>query len=288
MKKRTGLWAGLLTLTLALTACGREASGGAGSAPAGDETGAPGAASSVREPDAAGGETVQCTLVDGAEDGELLLARTDGGDSDVYRVSAKELPVTVDGRAAKWSELTDGMELDVTHSGDVLESFPAQLDVTAIDAKTPIAGGYTDLCGFYLQVLEDLWTVDSGLNSDGEMRCIGVDLSDAPGGLSDAEKSAVAWRFAEKHEKQLVTGTYQELAEQGYIDGEHLQWEDGCLFAISRSPGHETERCSRPALRFDAQKWRSGTGAYFFSDCTALWPESGSWSTYRIGAQAIS
>lgn len=38
---------------------------------------------------------------------------------------------------------------------------------------------------------------------------------------------------------------------------------------------------------FGAQKWASGTGAYFFSECTARMAPDGSW-TYEVGAEAIA
>ena len=41
-------------------------------------------------------------------------------------------------------------------------------------------------------------------------------------------------------------------------------------------------------IKFDAQKWRSGTGAYYFGDCSASWSQKGTWSDYNIGSQAIS
>ena len=40
-------------------------------------------------------------------------------------------------------------------------------------------------------------------------------------------------------------------------------------------------------VRFDAEKWRSGLGAYIFSDCTAV-SVDGFWNSYTIGSEAIS
>lgn len=84
----------------------------------------------------------------------------------------------------------------------------------------------------------------------------------------------------------MLTLSYQELTEQGYCDP--YRWEDGVLLSIAP---HETEReevFSLPVLRFDAEKWRSGLGAYFFYDCTAVWPEFGSWDGYTVGSHMIS
>ena len=55
---------------------------------------------------------------------------------------------------------------------------------------------------------------------------------------------------------------------------------EAALIAKNRAPGLERS--------FDAQKWRSPLGAYYFGDCSALWPELGSWSGYKVGHEAIS
>lgn len=41
-------------------------------------------------------------------------------------------------------------------------------------------------------------------------------------------------------------------------------------------------------VTFDAQKWRSALGAYFFADCTASRDAQGHWGDYTVGAAAIS
>ena len=40
-------------------------------------------------------------------------------------------------------------------------------------------------------------------------------------------------------------------------------------------------------VRFDAEKWRGGTGAYSFTNCTAA-SVDGHWSVYTVGAETIS
>ena len=52
-------------------------------------------------------------------------------------------------------------------------------------------------------------------------------------GLTEGEKAAVAYAFGMEHDILPVMGTWEELAEQGYIDRENLYWEDGCLFSIT-------------------------------------------------------
>ena len=133
----------------------------------------------------------------------------------------------------------------------------------------------------YLEVLEDLWNVDLGLNS--EITQIGIDLSELSH-LTEAEKDVVMSEFALKHNLPYIAGTFEELCEQGFIDKENLYWQDGLFFSI------KTNEDSDPApdhTSFDAQKWRSGLGAYFFGQCTAQKNADGTWS-YAVGQEAIS
>lgn len=260
---------------------------------------------------------ISCRIVDGAEEGELLLAELDRPLNDrelnhhdgksVYRLPlagetvTEMVPISVylDGQPARFSDLKDGMNVEVSFNGVVMETFPAQLGEAyelhaySIGTEQSPGGSFYDLCGLYLQVLSDLWSTDHGLNSD--ISLAGLDLSKAPGGLLESEKAALCWRFGEKHGVEVIQGTYEELAEEGRFvslsdDPEHplYHWEDGCLFSITAAQGHEEETDSLPVLFFDAQKWRSPLGAYFFEDCSVVWPERGTWSGYQVGNQAIS
>ena len=216
------------------------------------------------------GAVATCRIVDGAGESALLLAEEGGG---VLRLGTplEEIAVTLDGAPATAADLRDGMLLDVHFDGTVQESYPAQYNgVTALEARTE---GLDDRCGLYLQVLEDLWAVDPGLN-DGITE-LGMDLSGLTD-LTDSEKAGVIWRFGELHGIVPMTGTWEELCDRGYIDRENLYWETGCLFSLTGSAGDG----------FDAQKWRSGLGAYFFVDCTAE-EADGVW-TYEVGSEAIS
>ncbi len=123
-----------------------------------------------------------------------------------------------------------------------------------------------------------------------------VDLSQAPGGLLESERQAIAWRFGELHGAEPLTASYEELVDQGYITGEPLEggggefmeWKDGVLFSITANVDHEGEAYSLPALFFNADKWRSSLGAYMFHDCSCLWPELGTWESYQVESQMIS
>lgn len=297
----------ILTLCLLLTACAPAAetpespARTEGPAAPADPAGAPPSLAEDEEP-----TVLTCRVVDGAEDGNLLLAELDEGlygGTGVYRLNVKDVPVTLDGEAAEPSVLEDGMAVDVAFNGTVLESFPAQLgevySVSAWSRGRGRNGGGTmfDLCGLYLQVLDDLWKKDPALNED--VSQIALDLSRAPGELTEGEKLALVHRFGELHGVEAFAATFEELKEQGYLTSEplgngapegaaFLHWEDGCLFSITPSEDHEGEDYSLPTLFFNAEKWRSSLGAYTFYDCSAMWPQGGTWTGYQIGSEMIS
>ena len=297
----------ILTLCLLLTACAPAAetpespARTEGPAAPADPAGVPPSLAEDEEP-----TVLTCRVVDGAEDGNLLLAELDEGlygGTGVYRLNVKDVPVTLDGEAAEPSVLEDGMAVDVAFNGHVLESFPAQLgevySVSAWSRGRGRNGGGTmfDLCGLYLQVLDDLWKKDPALNED--VSQIALDLSRAPGELTEGEKLALVHRFGELHGVEAFAATFEELKEQGYLTSEPLgdgapegaafvRWEDGCLFSITPSEDHEGESYSLPTLFFNAEKWRSSLGAYGFYDCSAGWGQVSTWNGYQVGSEMIS
>lgn len=285
------LFALLLPCMLLLPGCGGESR----------ETSMPVVSPSVEQPSLAQDEEpsyLTATIVDGAETGELLLAGEE--DYDVYTIGVKDLPVWLDGVETDYTALRNGMTVELAFNGFSAESFPAQPGESY--GLTVVEEG-DGQCALWLQVLEDLWAVDDGLN--GGITQVGVDLSQVPG-LTDGERSAIAWAFASAHNVSPVTGTLEELWKEGYFtpstepaegyeDSLALYWwEDGVHFSIdvdedavwnlpSLGPGEEPPEL----VAFDAQKWRSGLGAYFFGDCVGQRGEDGAW-TYTVGAEMIS
>ncbi|MBQ3501166.1 MAG: hypothetical protein IJA70_07070, partial [Oscillospiraceae bacterium] len=157
-------------------------------------------------------------------------------------------------------------------------------------SKNQPGGTLFDLCGLYLKVLDDLWEVDSGLNGGTEY--VSIDLSAAPGELTEAEKSAIVWIFENEHGVQALTFTMEELKNEGYLtaaggSNDLYQWDNGVLFSITASEDEETYNGLRN-VKFNAMKWRSPLGAYIFSDCSAVWPQMGTWTEYSVGAHAIA
>lgn len=231
-------------------------------------------------------------VVSGAETGELVLAANGGTSGEVCVLNTKDLPL---------DRPVENGELINVYYDLLLETFPAQFgNVSAVEHTRTERD---DRCGLYLQVLEDLWAVDEGLNRD--ITELGVDLSSVTD-LSESEKSAVAWAFGNAHGLTPVEGAWDELKEQGYFTAQPLEgdgapegaafyhWEDGALFSIRTNEDAAwslpdiAEGDQPPVLTaFNAQKWRSGLGAYFFQDCTAVQADDGTW-TYTVGSEAIS
>ena len=244
-------------------------------------------------------ETFRLVAVEDSDDPASVLAKMDGGAGDVYTLDISGVEdLTIEGYTQEQMALLDwapvaGALVEITWDGTVLESYPAQFG--AVDSVRILEDDFNDLCRLYLDVLNDLWEVDPGLN-DGITE-LGVDLSETS--LPESERSAVAYAFGMDHGLMPVEGTYQELVDQGYIDGEELFWEAGCLFSIKEIQDEDPVVFSLPSIgpgdeipdysgvRFDAEKWRGGTGAYSFTNCTAA-SLDGHWNVYTVGAEAIS
>ena len=253
--------------------------------------------------------TARCRVVSVSENNVLLLADVDSERGDIYTLDAGELSLEHD--QAELGELLDNGQLavgalvEVAYGGDILESYPALFG--GVERITVLPDEFDDRCALYLRVLNDLWGKDEGLNSSG-VEYISVDL--AATSLTPAERSAVAWTFAQAHDAMPLELNYEQLCEEGYIsglEGEDIfpAWENGVLFTItetddpvtfnlpSLSEGGElpsmTQYNIKNTVSFDASKWRTALGAYGFSECVAAQDNSGVWGDYRInGPEWIS
>lgn len=129
------------------------------------------------EPQYAGADTMTLRVVGDAADGTLILA----GETEVYTLPLDGLTLYLDGGSIDASQVESGMSAEVWYTGGVQETNPARFaQVVAVSFSREADPRY-DLCGLYLQVLEDLWNADDGLNGGAEL--VSVDLSKAPDGL---------------------------------------------------------------------------------------------------------
>ena len=282
--RKWSLFLGLYFVICVLAACA--------SAPAGETAGI----ASEEQPTCGPGVPygVICRVVDGAEEGMLLLAEADSAAPAIYTLSITENIAHLPDEP-----LRNGQLIHIAYRS-VRETYPAQL--AEVSDITIMHDGFDDRAALYLRVLEDLWIADGGLNESG-VEYIGTDLSATL--LSPAERAAVAHAFAQNHGAQSVTGSLEDLTEQGYItatpivssgSGEPLdgaetfyfhEWKNGCFFSIVEEPVEELVQEPASAT-FTAHKWRSSHGAYWFCDCTARQNEMGEWNDYTIGAEMIS
>ncbi len=170
--------------------------------------------------------------------------------------------------------LEQGAIIEIGYDGTIMETYPARFGniryIKLIEKND-------DLVGLYESVLTNLWETDEGLNTDIDI--IAFDLTKVSN-LTDTEKSALTYVMGNKYKLETITGTFDELSEQGYIDKDNLYFENGILFSINI-----LEKSSK-SFKFDVKKWRSGLGAYFFNDCIAKKTNKG-W-VYEIGGEAIS
>lgn len=253
--------------------------------------------------------TARCRVVSVSENNVLLLADVDSERGDIYTLDAGELSLEHDqaerGELLADSQLAAGALVEVAYGGDILESYPALFG--GVERITVLPDEFDDRCALYLRVLNDLWGKDEGLNSSG-VEYISVDL--AATSLTPAERSAVAWTFAQSHGAEPMELSYEQLCAEGYISGltgenAFPQWEKGILFTItetdepvlfslpSMSEGEEEPSMSqfniKNTVSFDASKWRTALGAYGFSKCIAVQNNDGVWGDYHInGPEWIS
>jgi len=208
----------------------------------------------------------------------LLLANMaeDAGPADIYQLDGERVALITDadGKKLDISALERGMLVDIAFDGMLQESFPMGIS----NAKGILIKGQSDdLGGFYRTVIDDLFKVDPGLNDGIEI--LAFELTGVVN-MTETEKTALIYMLGNTYKMTAIAGTYEELCAQGYIDKEKLYFEKGLLFTI------EDTMMSNGSFTFNAKKWRSGLGAYYFHKCTAKKTKDG-WN-YTIGAEMIS
>lgn len=203
--------------------------------------------------------------------GVLLLGGETAG--DVYTLNTENCVINENGKDISADELETGMTITFNCSS-VAETYPAKMTADKIDvvSRGPII---TDLM---FTVFDEVYEIDSGLNSGVEI--LGYEL-DSVTSLTDGEKAAFMHAFSNsKGYSQYVSGTFEELSKEGYINAEELYWEDGMhmRFVITEDNGD--------SVHFTAEKWRSGTGAIFLINCKGEY-KNGEWE-FTPGSFAIS
>ncbi|OJV66825.1 MAG: hypothetical protein BGO41_05255 [Clostridiales bacterium 38-18] len=216
-------------------------------------------------------EVLVGTIVD-INDASILLATEAIG---LVFVNSNNKIYSSDMQLEDASILKVGNEIEVGYSGVVLESYPQQLP--EVDYVKQILSD-TNYLPLLFQVMDDLYHTDEGLNSD--ISYFAVDTSNLTM-LSEWEKEGLVYALGTKYALTGIQGTFDELVDQGYIDGDALYFEEGILFRF------DIKTTTAKTVKFDIEKWRGGLGAYFFIDCEAEQDQEGVWQ-YKIGSEAIS
>lgn len=210
----------------------------------------------------------------------LLVAGPDG-DFDLATVGTKDARITDEkGREITLTDLRPGMILEFEGCGAVYETYPGYFDVKVVR----VLKQGDDLVGLYRSVLRELWEADPALNEN--ITTVGIDFSGLSN-LSAVERNALKYVLTnDVYGKtgqfiNVVTGTWQELCDEGYIDGKNLYWENGVFLSVAVTKTGERK------FTFEAEKWRSGTGAIYFKGCEANRGKDGQWN-YKLGSFAIA
>lgn len=286
-RKRFFLLPCTLVLALVLWACGvddgviRGADSSlapASSGSSGISTASAGSASNLPAPAAV---TERWRVCEVDEKSMLAFPEKDGTAGELCSVSLSNVDETK-------GKLAPGATVEVVYDGIVLETWPGQIH--GVKSVAVVEQG-EDFLSLYRSLLDYLYDQDPGLNPEGSSETgitYGFDLTEVHN-LTDGEKEALAYLFTCGHDTDwekgeqpagFVLGTYQELVDKGYIDGENLYWENGVLFTIA-------DECANSGkFSFSMKKWKSGLGAIFFTECNATKGKEG-WG-FEPGGFAIS
>lgn len=205
-------------------------------------------------------------------DSALLVCGLDST-TGLFRVHTGGKLLASDGQTMAFDDLATGMIVDLTWNGNIEETYPAQFSYDSLK-DTGERGSVT--MKLYKRLIQALAEVDPGLNADISQCYFDLTKVDS---LSDGEKEGLAYMCGSYFDAWGSQATSDELAAQGILD-RNKGLEDGILVIIEElSVEGNTVRCN-------AEKYRSGTGAYYFNDVTAEYKDGE--YTYTIGSEAIS
>ena len=217
--------------------------------------------------------TERFEILDADDDGMLVCGAGSNGMSGLFRVGHGSVLEDADGKSVRISELKSGMIVELSWEGYVLESYPGQFSYQKL--RITQEKGSREL-EFYKQLIKDLAEVDPGLNDGSTQSYFDLSMVDS---LSDAEKEGLEYMGG------TCFGTWGELAtEKDLVESGALDPQKGLEYGILVTIEETSNSGSR--LTCSARKYRSGTGAYYFSDVTATYKDGG-W-TYKVGAEMIS
>ncbi len=205
---------------------------------------------------------LEAKVIKKQKDAYLIVNREeDGKAAELYTMKSEE-------------ELTEGELVNIYYNGIILESYPCQLpEIYAIEK----VGKEDCLVSLYLDIFQELYEEDSGLNSD--IKEIGVNVKNVKN-LTEMEKEALIYLIGRAWNLEAFATDYEALKAEGRLSEDGYYYEEGILFTVEAT---EEEKNS---FSFSAEKWRSGLGAIGYSNGRAK-KENGKWS-YEPGDFWIS
>ncbi|MDR1042435.1 MAG: hypothetical protein LBL54_00840 [Clostridiales Family XIII bacterium] len=209
----------------------------------------------------------------GAESGSTGSDAPPGGGADA--------PQEVDADASQEDGLKAPAESSMTGETNERGEADPEDSATASSAagkKTDDEGG--DMVGLYISIIDTVWKEDAGLNP-GKDGMLAIDVEEVDN-LSAGEKDELVQLAGLRFGIRSLASTFEQLEDEGYIDGRLLQFkeEDGMIIEISTSDVKED------SFNFKISKWVSGLGADWYSDCTAS-KTDGVWD-FELGGFAVS
>ncbi|NMP38426.1 MAG: hypothetical protein GX051_09970 [Clostridiales bacterium] len=189
----------------------------------------------------------------------MLASAEDGG---LYNVSLSNVEIlSAAGKKTSQQALTAGTTVSIAYSGGIAESYPAQITSPVTIAVT---GSRPDRVSLYEKAVKHIYENDPGLNGS----VIVLDL-DGAASLNAGDREALC-RVLFNHyfsidSTEVILGNYDSLSKENEIVNN--VFEKGVIISIKDSGTDE----------FSISKWRSGTGAAGFKNCTAKYA-NGEWS----------
>lgn len=209
------------------------------------------------------------------QNASLLVASDDAGAQQLTSVGIDKATIAAeDGSKESAEALEAGMIIKITYDGSIAETYPAQIAADTIEVQS--IG--EDLVTLYTNVIREIYKTDDGLNSGIEM--IAFDLSGVKN-ITESEKAALMYQIGGEYGYMTISGTFDELASEGYINKEQLSFDKGILITITQNNSDNAD-----SFTFSTKKWRGGDGAVFFDNCKAE-KKNGNWQ-YTLGGFAIS
>ncbi|HPU63335.1 MAG TPA: hypothetical protein PK304_04215, partial [Mobilitalea sp.] len=160
-----------------------------------------------------------------------------------------------------------GDRIKIFYDGIIAESYPAQISAD----KIKIIGHNHIIDGFFFMI-DDIYHDDPGLNGDITMIAFDFGNTDL---LSKAEIETLLAMAKKEYGLEIIQGTFDELAEQGFIDKKKLYFETGVLIEFKDI---EIDR-SKNKISCSISKWRSGLGAIGWDAKAKL--DDGKWKLER-------